>query len=283
MTGNKKTLLTKLSTFCMCFFSLFSVGAAALAWFCCNKSVNGGASVAPKIEDLHADYFVYKYNKDNEGTDIDENAPVANTKLQIDGFTLNTYDTIFTYSNKFTPALIRIHLYGRDLPSVPSGGSQSITVKINRDTSFVDEHAQDPEVLTTYKCITSVADFTAREAINYSSYIEDDNLDQISDIDKFFEDVDTYFKSSSDTRVNFDNGDGTKPASIGLETTYSNVVSQNGINHAIIYVYVDYNLDLIENFTGNAGESLGSSDFLTAMDVVLANDLTSISVELSNN
>lgn len=268
----------------MCFFSLFSVGAAALAWFCCNKSVSGsGTSVNPKIEDLHADYFVYKYSKNNVGTELDESTENATDKLSVTGFTLNTYDTIFTQQNAFTPALVRIHLYGRDLPDVAAGESQAITVRIARNTSFVDETADDANDLSTYKCITSVADFTVKEATNYSSYIQNNDLDDIRNIPDFFQAVVTSFKEGSETPVNFINETDatTKTNSIGLQTTYSNVVQKDGVNHVIIYLYIDYNLDLINNFTGTASQNL-SSDFLTAVDTILENDLTSISVELGN-
>ena len=99
----------------MCFFSLFSVGAAALAWFYSGRQVQSREPIEAKYDDLNAEYFVYKYSKNNTGTDLDESTEDENDVLSIRNVTLNTYDTIFIAQNKYTPALVRIHVYGKDI------------------------------------------------------------------------------------------------------------------------------------------------------------------------
>lgn len=280
MTGNKKSLLIKLCTFSMCFFSLFSVGAAALAWFYAGRVVQSRESVEAKKDDLHAEYFVYKYSKNNTGTDLDESTEDETDLLSITNLTLNTYDTIFIAQNKYTPALVRIHVYGKDLPMVSGGESQNISVKITRNTEFIDEEVEEDDE-TLYKCITSVADFSLKEATNYSSFIRDDDLDEISNVETFFDSVVSSFKNSSETPTNFINPEQTnrKVNDVVITTSYSTVYQEGEINHCMLYLYIDYNKTLIENFTGTAATSL-NANFLSAVDTILENDLLSIQVNI---
>lgn len=282
MTGNKKSLLIKVCTFSMCFFSLFSVGAATLAWFFAGRKVGSNESVEAKHDDLNADYFVYKYSKNNTGTDLDESTEDEHDLLTITNVTLNTYDTIFVAQNKYTPALVRIHVYGKDLPSVSNGETKNVSVKITRNTSFVDEEVEEDDE-TLYKCITSVADFSFKEATNYESFIQNGDLDQIANVETFFESVVTSFKNSSDTPTNFINpSENTRKLDeVVLTTTYSTVYQEGEINHIMLYLYIDYNRTLIENFTGTAATTLNTTgNFLSAVDTNLVNDLDTIQVTL---
>lgn len=282
MTGNKKSLLIKVCTFSMCFFSLFSVGAATLAWFFAGRKVGSNESVEAKHDDLNADYFVYKYSKNNTGTDLDESTEDEHDLLTITNVTLNTYDTIFVAQNKYTPALVRIHVYGKDLPSVSNGETKNVSIKITRDTSFVDEEVEEDDE-TLYKCITSVADFSFKEATNYESFIQNGDLDQIANVETFFESVVTSFKNSSDTPTNFINpSENTRKLDeVVLTTTYSTVYQEGEINHIMLYLYIDYNRTLIENFTGTAATTLNTTgNFLSAVDTNLVNDLDTIQVTL---
>lgn len=282
MTRNKKSLLIKLCTFCMCFFSLFSVGAAALAWFYSGRQVQSREPIKAKYDDLNAEYFVYKYSKNNTGTDLDESTEDENDVLSIRNVTLNTYDTIFIAQNKYTPALVRIHVYGKDLPYVSNGETRNVTIKISRNTSFVDEEVEEDNE-TLYKCISSVADFSVKEATNYLSFIEDNDLDKIANVETFFENVVTSFKSSAETPTNFINPEEStrKLDEVSLTTTYSTVYQEGEINHIMLYLYIDYNKTLIENFTGTAATALNTTgNFLSAVDTNLANDLELIQVTL---
>ena len=300
MTGNKKAILTKVCTFCMCFFSLFSLGTAAIAWFCNNKIVkNEGMSAQSELKDIHARFYVYKYSKAQNfsGTDLDESTPehiAAGDKLTVNSFQLNTYDTIFVNENQYTPALIRIHFYGEDLPDASSSNPQDCMIRIKRDVSFVevDDTIKNPFL---YKCISNVANFTVAvpELSNsdYYSYISDqNNLNSISNINEFFNTTVIAFKNNLSTNpgITFFNSVETpsvKDDMITIPFQYTatkkitNSQTNNVENHLIVYLYVDYNLTLLGNFIDSENVNI-DKEGLGQIDIQLKNDLSSIEVKV---
>ena len=285
MSPNKKTL-QKICTGILCFFSLFSTAAAGLAWFASYKQVGGnGASVISHKDELFATYSIYKYNKSNIGTDEDDSTQEAideHRKLEVTGFTLNTYDTIFISQNQYTPALIKIHVYGSSIPDASVGNEKNLRVQISRNTSYVnkDESIDDP---FKFKCISNVANFTlaAPNATTYQSYVSED-LDTIDNVETFFSETVASFRAGSDEGITFfDEEDSVvvKRNSISLSTKYNSTIKVDDINHVILYLYVDYNLDLLENFTKTNSLTAGV-DFLGHIDTVLENDLSGINVIL---
>lgn len=277
--GNKKNLKMG-CTLLMCFFSLFSVSTAALAWFFSNNPVQGRDKVRSKVEDLHTSFFVYKYDKNNHGTDLDESTEDETDKLDIKNFKLNTYDTIFVSQNRYTPALIRIHISGTDLPEASAINPQNVSVKINRDLTFVDEDVEEQgKDISFYKCISSVAHFLLTTNNNYSSYTSGD-LDTISDITTFFSDEIALFRASESSATTFFSDQTTKEDYITLTTQYTSTTTIDNVRHLNLFLFVDYDLTLIEKFTTVVGEQL-AADFLSQIDTLLVNDLTSINVSFN--
>lgn len=290
--SSKKRLLQYICTGVLCFFSIFTAASAGLAWFYCYKQVNGNdADISARLVDLHASYFVYKYNKSNIGTDEDDSSQEAideHRKLSITGFTLNTYDTIFINQNQYTPALIRIHVYGKDVEDASIGNEKQIKITIERDTDFVNS---DPEITdeNLFKCITSVANFTVATptAAQYQNYFTSD-IDSIDNVEDFLSETVTSFKSNDlDHGITFfteEEVDGdivtSKLQEIELIATYNSTIKIDNVNHIMIYLYIDYNLDLLENFTNNSPSSLGGN-FLGQVDTVLENDIKGIDVCLA--
>ena len=276
----------------MCFFSLFSVCAAALAWFCENRIVGSTQTVRGGYDDVHANFYVYKFTKDYNGdaTDLDLDTE-GNPKLDLKNFKLNTYDTIFIHQNAYTAGLVRIHLYGSDLPVPAAQESQTISIEITRDTTAVDSDPDDIDDITTYKFISSGADFSLGMLSTYNSftsYSTDQDLDNITNITGFMQAADAYFKAGiaanpqTITPENFviedtQNGN-SKHDSITLTFDYTSVTVINGVNHINVLLYINYNEDLIQKFIGN--EDFTEINGLGANDVRLDNDLENIVVTI---
>ena len=291
---NKQTLKYIGAAF-MCFFSLFAVCAAALAWFMENRTVGSSQTVSGNYYDAHASFFVYKFTKDYNGdaTDVDLELD-GHPKYDLGNLKLNTYDTIFIHQNAYTGALVRIHLYGKDVPTATAQDSKTVSIEITRNTSAVDPDPDDPNDITTYKLISSGADFAIGQLSNYNSfttYSADQDLDNITDISAFMQAADAYFKAGINptppaaptiTPSNFViedavNGN-SKHDSITLTLQYTSVTVINNVNHINILLYINYNESLIEKFIEN--DDFTEINGLGANDVTLANDLDNLVVSV---
>ena len=286
---NKQTL-KYISIGFMCFFSLFAVCAAALAWFCENRIVGSSQTVKGNYNDVHAKFYVYKFTKDFNGNATDLDLDTEGTpRLDLANFKLNTYDTIFIHQNAYTAGLVRIHLFGADLPAPAAQETNTISIEITRDTTAVDNDPDDPDDITTYKFISSGADFALGALSNYNtytSYSTDQDLDNITNLHNFMQAADAYFKAGMTanpqtiTPSNFvvlDQVNGnSKHDSITLTLNYSSVTVINGVNHLNVLLYINYNEALIQQFIGN--EDFTEINGLGANDVKLDNDLKNIVV-----
>lgn len=291
---NKQTL-KYIGAASMCFFSLFAVCAAALAWFMENRKVGSTQTVSGNIYDAHAKFYVYKFTKDYNGdaTDVDSELD-GSPKFDLKNLRLNTYDTIFIHQNAYTGALVRIHLYGTDVPAATAQDPKTVTVEITRNTSAVDPDPDDPNDITTYKFISSGADFAIGQLSNYNSfttYSTDQNLDNITNVSAFMQAADAYFKAGINpqppaaptiTPLNFViidavNGN-SKHDSITLTLQYTSVTTINNVNHLNVLLYINYNESLIEKFTEN--DDFTEINGLGANDVTLGNDLKDIIVSV---
>lgn len=280
-----KKQLKYISSAFLCFFSLFALMSAVVAWFCQNRRVYSEQTVSGNAHDVHAGFFLYKFTKDYNGdaTDTDEE---TSEKFDLRNFKLNTYDTIFIYQNDYTPAIVRMHLYGTDVPTATVQDPKTVSVTITRDTTKVDSDPLDPNDITTYKFISSGANFALGMLSNYSSYIQNNDLDDIADISDFMQDADSYFKTgignSSISALNFvveDNVQGnSKLDSITLTFQYTSVTVVDGVNHINVLLFIDYNLHLIEKFTDT--ENLEVTNGLGANDVRLENDLKDLLISV---
>ena len=281
-----KKQLTYISSAFLCFFSLFAVMTAALAWFCQNRRVGGEMpTISANDKDVHAKFYLYKYTKDYNGdaTDTDEETL---EKFDLTNFKLNTYDTIFIYQNEYTGAILRMHLYGADVPTASVQDPKTINVEITRDTSKVDPEPIYENDITSEKFISSGADFSIGMLSNYASYTQNNDLDDITNISTFMQAADGYFKTGINggtiTPSNFciinQNGTNSKHNSITLTLQYTSVTTIAGINHLNVLVYINYNEDLIEKFTGS--DNLEVSNGLGANDVKLENDLKQLVVSV---
>ena len=292
---NKQTL-KYISLAFMCFFSLFAVCAAALAWFYEGRTVGSYQTVTGDYYDVHAKFFVYKYTKDYNGdaTDVDLETD-GNPKFDIANLKLNTYDTIFIHQNVYSAALVRIHVYGSDVPTPTAQSPKTVSVQITRNTSLVDPDPEDANDITTYKFISSGADFALGKLSNYNnytSYSTDNNLDNITNITTFMQAADTYFKSGINptppaaqtiTPSNFvilSQSGNSKHDSITLSLQYTtaDVTVINGVNHLNVLLYINYNESLIQKFIAN--DDFTEINGLGANDVRLDNDLDDIMVSV---
>ena len=270
----------------ICFFSLFALMSAVVAWFCQNRRVGSEQTVSGNNRDIHAGFFLYKFTKDYNGdaTDTDEETL---EKFDLKNFKLNTYDTIFVYQNDYTPAILRMHLYGSDVPTATAQDPKTVSVEITRDVSKVDNDPLDPTDITTTKFISSGANFALGMLADYPSYTQNNDLDDIADISDFMQDADLYFKTgianstipaASFVVIDAVNGN-SKLNSITLTFQYTSVETINGVNHLNVLLFMDYNEDLIEKFTGT--ENLEVATGLGGNDVRLENDLKDLIIQVN--
>lgn len=293
--ANKQTL-KYLSLAFMCFFSLFAVSAAALAWFFQNFEVASYKMVTTEYDDVHAKFFVYKYTKDYNGDATDVDLETDGTpKFDLANFKLNTYDTIFIHQNAYTTGLVRIHIYGSDVPTPTAQEPKTISIQITRNTSMVDPDPEDENDITTYKFISSGADFAIGTLSNYNSYTSystDYDLDNITNISTFMQAADSYFKTGINpnppatptiTPSNFvilnENGNSKRDSiTLSLQYATSDVTVIDGVNHLNVLLYINYNESLIQKFIGN--DDFTEINGLGANDVRLDNDLDDILVSV---
>ena len=286
MASKKRQNLTKISVIFMCFFSLFACMSAALAWFYGGKTVGSSQVVTPDSHDVHANFFVYKFTKDYDDTATDED-DITGEKLNLRSFKLNTYDTIFTQQNQYTPALVRIHLYGNDIPTPAANSSETFTIEVSRNTAMVDPNPVVEGDITTYRFISSAAQFAGTVLSNttYSSYITGSNLDNITNISTMMNGVVSYFRNASNniTPVTFVTSNPVgKLEKISINITYNEVNVVDGVNHLIVFVLIDYNETLLGKFIDNDSQSFSSENILGQNDVSLNNDLNTLKVNIGD-
>lgn len=299
MRKMSKQTLKYISLAFICFFSLFAVCAAALAWFYTGRTVGSYQTVTGDYYDVHAKFFVYKYTREFNGdaTDVDLDTD-GNPKLDLANFKLNTYDTIFIHQNAYTAGLVRIHVYGADVPTPTAQEPKTVRIEITRNTSMVDPDPEDADDITTYKFISSGADFALGKLDNYVSTHTNydanspsaDDLDSIKNITTFMKAADAYFKNGisatptptinpSNFVIRDANGNSKHDSiTLTLQYTVEDVTVINGVNHFNVLLYINYNESLIQQFVEN--DDFTEINGLGANDVMLDNDLNDIMVSV---
>lgn len=283
MNKKSKSLLKVISATSVCVFSLMSVFTGVFAWFTNIRQQNNSAeNLEIEADDINAKFFLYQVNTSTlEATDRGDN----NTLLDIRNFSMNTYDTIFVARNKYTAALVRIQISGDSLKE-----SGEISLTLNRDTT---ETWSDRTKLN--QVISSIIDFKA--GFDKSLY-ETLNSDTDNPINDMYNDARTLLKdedpeifiTSTESEIVNPDEDAREETPTITVTNYDKIdqvvittsydsnewVEIDGENCLNLYVLIDYNVDLVQAFTGTNKEF--STDKLNNPDSAFENDITTVIV-----
>ena len=248
-------LALMLSIFVLCVLN------GSTAWFADNKEVSvNGMTVSADYIDVNATYTVYMSDIDGKGTDKD----VDGNLLNITNIVLNPYDAIFTERNEITPVCIKITLGGSDLPE-----SGSAKIKIRRTVNNDEQSAE----LTPY--VSSI--------LSFSSGISAE-LDKYTGADEIYAAANEAFKSNMTDSSMFvlkseDIYPKVETISLDLEYTASDISKDvDGNNILNLYVYIEYDEELSNEFSNNNGDALDAG--LDGLEQYIKNDLKDISIEI---
>ncbi|MCQ2087300.1 MAG: hypothetical protein MJZ37_04410 [Bacilli bacterium] len=260
-------------------FSIVSLTAAALAWMASNKRVSGdGQIISAYSFDIHCDYDLYQYDPDTfQGTDRDSEG----NKFSIESgdFTFLTYDSIFEARNKYTPCLLRISVTG-EATNLTEGGTIDVTVRRNTSIAITETIGEGDDEKT-------VLNPTFTSAMSFKSYIGNTNITyaNASDPNEVLTAASTYFKNDGDpTGYVFASKDGednwvkSDEYTFNSDFTASDLTSEGVL---YIYIYVDYNLDLLDEFVHmdlSAGGDESGDIFSKETLIELKNDLSKIEI-----
>ena len=252
---------------------------STLGWFAANRQVSGEAmNIMLNAPAAEADYTVYIYDAKLSCVrytgDGGENEPtIENLKMQI-------HDVIFKSRNRYTPAVVRIHLSRID-EAYRGGGTLNVT--LGRDDSPAYVIPQGSSVQSLPEKSTSVLRFTL--ASNSAWYDADadtlySNIDNALYAPVVLNQIYTGVDSKVFTTVT---GEGSatvirKEDSITLSLAYSaSDVSNDGEMDA--YLYITYDQGLVDRYEHAEGIDTGG----TAVGKVstMLNDITDFVVSFS--
>lgn len=252
---------------------------STLGWFANNRQVSGEAmNVTLNAPAAEADYTVYIYDAKLSRVrytgDGEENEPtIENLKMQI-------HDVIFKSRNRYTPAVVRIHLSRID-EAYRSGGTLNVT--LGRDGSPAYVIPENSSVQSLPEKSTSVLRFTL--ASNSAWYD--------ADADDLYSNIDNALYASVVLNKNYTGvdskvfttvtGEGnatviTKVDSITLSLAY-NASDVSGDGEMDAYLYITYDQDLVDRYEHAEGIDTGG----TAVGKVstMLNDITDFVVSFS--
>lgn len=290
---NNNTILKIACATSMCIFSLFACFAGAIAWFTGirvqdpkNTGMNG------KNDDIHAEFTLYKYSTTNMmGTDKDD----ENNTLDITNFQLNTYDTIFTSKNKYTPALLKIKIYGTSLTET---GSIVFTAKRDTqyDTAWIEKEGSEPHELNGYissiigmKCGFDDAIYETLIGSSSSSTPVDNIGDaiQVALASSKMSEEETFTTYTSVTPEATEEDENPKPINtfeksefIEISCSYTAadwIEGSDGVNFLNLFLVMDYSQELLKVVAPVSGKLDASN--LQSTDSNFKNDIISFTVD----
>ena len=263
----------------------------AFGWFSENKQVDGrGPHIDAEAFDARADYVVYVYDsKDSDvhytGQTVDKNgAAITFTPPTINTLDMQFHDTIFVQRNRYTPAVVRIHL--SDIrEDHRSGGTVSVTLE--RDTA-IPQYASEGGAPQLNEYFTSVMRFTLAQD---KTWLDDQNftngiLNTYYNLDEALYTqvvVNKEFSPASSSAVFTTVTEGAgglsiaKADSVTVSIPYQASAVVNG--EMDLYLYVTYDTDLVHQFEQEAG--IDTSDTSVGKITTMVSDLTRLTVSFS--
>ena len=245
--------------------SIFLFFNNSLGWFVNNKNVTGtGMSVEVKGQDAAATYVAYVYNSRSEQLIVNDGSSANPNFINVsgdDGFLeLMPFDMIFRSRNRFTPALVKIHLSNINPTYLPSG---TISITIDRGVSGLESSSK----LDTY--VSSIMRFslvtksyhenTVLSGVTNKNLVQPSSNSELPDI---FNDVYNYTVGSPSPSAVFTTSSGSGPYtytetdSITLSVSYTSADLVN--NELDLYLYVSYD-ETLTNQSVTTGIGANSS------------------------
>ena len=277
--GSIVTLVLLFAVICL---SLVIMMDPTFGWFSQNRRVEGnGVETGLDELDAAAEYFAYVYDvKDltvhytGEGRTNDQGANIDPTISNLD---MQFHDTIFLQRNRYTPAIIRIRVYGLR-EDLRSGGTVAVTLGRNTALPAYVIRGGAPH-MTEY--LTSIMRFTlAQNDAWYSANAE-----------TLYENIDAALYTKIVTNKNYTPAgssavyttvtksgdvvtDISKVDSITLRIAYSAADAADG--EMDIYLYVTYDGDLVGEFNTAAG--IDTSTTTVGQITTMTNDLATLEI-----
>ena len=256
---------------------------STLGWFAMNRQVDGnGMGVAMKAVAAEASYTVYVYDGKTElvhftGENRTDDTG-KNIDPRVDDLKMAVHDVIFKARNRYTPAIIRIHL-SRINEEYRSGGNVSVT--LTRDDQDAYELVNGVQALPELS--TSVLRFTlAKDSswYNADAKILYNNIDIALYTQVVINKNYTGVSSDKFTTVT---GEGasvsiSKSDSITLTIPYS-ASDISGDGEMDVYLYITYDEELVGRFEHNAG--IDTSGTTVGKVSTMQNDIEELVVSFS--
>lgn len=240
-------------------FSLVSSFVGTIAWFSSNTQVMAtGCSITVYADDTELSYSIYRF-------DIDQNYPVYLSDDDATGFVLNQYDVVFKERNKYNPLYLEISLAGASL-----GSSGSLSFVLQRDTSISPMDANN----YLSSSFTSVTKF----AIGTNSSIQSGIYNPMNSVNDTWNNLNAAFfardsldQLATQSFTSGTSGHYTKYDSLTFSVNYDSSDFVNGVLY--IFLYINYDSTLAENYSNEHGISIGGS-----LNYTLHDDLTTLSI-----
>ena len=219
----QKASLVKLGI--MLVFSVIVFIFSSVAWFSYNKGVNSSDMSIRALNDLvYGSSTIYNYSFDS--TTPQYSAQDSNS------LALMQYDAVFNSNNSHTYAVMRIELRGENLAQT---GTIRLTLERNTSNNAANSLGSD--------YVSSVMKYSFVTLDNYFPETADDVLTSIHDA-ATAQGVETQTFVSNNTKL----------YSITFNVPYTADNWHN--NRLYVYMYVDYDADLIEDYVENSLQNL---------------------------
>lgn len=252
--------------------------SASVAWLTWNRKTKADEmGMALEVDDTSAVYKAYMYDLEAEmGTD---KAPDG-SELTIKNLLLNHYDTIFKAQNRYTPAFARIEI--TRINSMPVNGN--VTITITRDENIGNDDAMSAfsSSITRFTAFTingggdNDPDLISDPAAFYNYISPRTTFDEIEDL------LGQYEHSKTFVNVIGDGADHTheKVDEITVSIPYTEgnwYKDENGNNVMNVYLYITYDVQLIECFMDKQQIASGGIS-LEDNSVAFENDFKTVTV-----
>ncbi|MBO4384417.1 MAG: hypothetical protein J5854_03225 [Clostridia bacterium] len=216
----------------------------AFGWFAKNRKVTasdaGASSVAPN-DVVIEEYRVYLHNYDSEGVvEVSNNVP--SSALYEHGFIMNKYDTILTEHNANTRVVIRVLI-----SNIPEDMT-NLVITVGHTSPLANSSAALAAIFS------NICSIEARYGAN------GDNIETVyssftgSGVQKFVT-VSRSGASFTNTKV------GSLTFNLGAYS--SHVFTQSGTRKLVVYIALDYDPDLVEEF---ASQNENSTSFSAVLE-----------------
>ena len=261
--------------------------SSSLGWFASNANATGtGMQMHIKPNEAESDCTVYIF--DAKANAVRYTGDGKEGEPQIDDLKMQIHDVIFKSRNRYTPAIVHLHLTNvrEDLRS---GGNVTVHLTRNSDPAYVEHDGRImlPEVTTSILRFTLVNNagvswlgtdpdpdtaagetYDNTDAALYAKIVTNKDYTDTAVLDldsKVFANITK--TAGTITEI-------TKPGEITLTVGYTSAQAADGILD--LFLYITYDESLVDDFEHSVGIDTGSTT--VGKITTLLNDLTDLSI-----